>query len=86
LNVSPAASIRIQHLYVSQGHNFFGHHGGPAGQHPEVEGDEVGCVAGQGIRGDRFFGHKAGYKGQITFFAWEIFEALRCDPPPGART
>lgn len=76
-NVLPAASICIQHLYVSPGHNYFGHHGGPAGGHPVVECDEVECIAGQGIRGDRFFGHKENYKGQITLFAWEVFEKLR---------
>jgi MOSC domain-containing protein YiiM len=36
----------------------------------------IECVAGQGIRGDRFFNYKADYKGQITFFASEVFEGL----------
>ena len=35
------------------------------------------CVAGRGIRGDRFFDFKENYKGQITFFSLEVFEALR---------
>lgn len=34
------------------------------------------CVAGRGIRGDRFFDFKANYKGQITFFASEVFTAI----------
>ena len=33
-------------------------------------------VAGPGIRGDRFFDYKKDYKGQITFFAMEVLEAL----------
>jgi len=39
--------------------------------------DFIECVAGRGIRGDRFFDYKENYKGQITFFALEVFDALR---------
>jgi MOSC domain-containing protein YiiM len=31
-------------------------------------------VAGRGIMGDRYFDHKENYKGQITFFASEVYE------------
>ncbi|MBI5387244.1 MAG: molybdenum cofactor biosysynthesis protein [Verrucomicrobia bacterium] len=69
--------IRVCHLFISPGHNFFGHHGQPAGEHPIFEVEQVECVAGHGLRGDRFFDFKPDYKGQITFFAMEVFEALR---------
>lgn len=69
--------IRIEHLFISPGHNFFGHHGGPAGEHEIVAVDAIECVAGHGLRGDRFFDYKPDYKGQIAFFAMEVFEALR---------
>ena len=69
--------IRIEHLFISPGHNFFGHHGQPAGKHPIVPAERIECVAGRGIRGDRFFDYKENYKGQITFFAMEVLEALR---------
>jgi MOSC domain-containing protein YiiM len=68
--------IEILHLYVSPGHNFFGHHEQPAGRNPVLEVPEVECVTGQGIRGDRFFGFKPDYKGQITFFAHETYLRL----------
>lgn len=61
----------IRHLYRSPGHNYRGHHGGPAGQHPIVEVEAIECVAGRGIVGDRYFDFKPDYKGQITFFEWE---------------
>lgn len=64
------------HIYVSPGHNYFGHHGKPAGQHPTSEVEAVECVAGSGLRGDRFFDFKDDYKGQVTFFAAEVFEAM----------
>ena len=66
----------ILHLYISPGHNFFGHHGGEPDEHPTIEVPRIDCVAGHGIRGDRFFDYKANYKGQITFFALEVFEEL----------
>lgn len=69
-------TIEILHLYLSAGHNFFGHHGQPPGEMPIVETDSVDCVAGRGLRGDRFFDYKEDYKGQITFFAWEVYEDL----------
>jgi MOSC domain-containing protein YiiM len=68
--------VKIRHLYLSPGHNFFGHHGQPAGKHPNVEVSEIECVAGRGVKGDRFFDFKDDYKGQITFFAQEIFASL----------
>jgi hypothetical protein len=65
--------MKICRLFISSGHNFFGHHGQPAGENPTVEVAEVECVAGQGLIGDRFFGFKENYKGQITFFSSEVF-------------
>jgi MOSC domain-containing protein YiiM len=58
-------------LYRSPGHNFVGHHGGQAGTHPMVAAEELRCVAGRGIEGDRFLDHKPDYRGQVTFFALE---------------
>jgi MOSC domain-containing protein YiiM len=68
---------RIRHLFISPGHNFYGHQGQPAGEHPMIEVGQIECVAGHGVRGDRFFDYKEDYKGQITFFAWETLAALR---------
>ncbi len=68
--------MKILHLFISPGHNFFGHHGQPAGKSPILSVNEIRCVAGRGIEGDRFFDHKENYKGQITFFAMEVFLAL----------
>lgn len=68
--------MQICGLFISPGHNFFGHHGGPAGHHLAVAVEQLECVAGRGVRGDRFFDYAPDYKGQITFFSLEIFEAL----------
>ena len=70
------AAARIRHLYISPGHNYFGHHEKPAGTHPTLEVPEVHCVAGQGLEGDRFFGFKENYKGQATIFAYKTYRQL----------
>jgi MOSC domain-containing protein YiiM len=66
----------VRGLFLSPGHNYFGHHGREAGIHPLSEAREVECVAGRGIRGDRFFNHKPNYEGQITFFSGEVFDEV----------
>jgi MOSC domain-containing protein YiiM len=71
--------IQIVHLYVSPGHNYFGHHGRAPGQHRMEEREEIACVAGHGIEGDRFYDFREDYKGQVTFFASEIYDKLCAD-------
>ena len=66
----------VVRLFISPGHNFFGHHERAAGEHPTVEVNAVECVAGKGLLGDRFFDFKSDYKGQITFFSAEVFDDL----------
>ena len=69
--------MQVSELFISPGHNFVGHHGQPAGEHPIVSVRRIECVAGRGILGDRYFDHRPDYKGQITFFALEVMEALK---------
>ena len=71
--------IRVEQLFISPGHNFVGHHGQPPGANPIVAMSEVECVAGRGLRGDRYFDREENHKGQITFFSLEVFEALRLE-------
>lgn len=68
--------MKVRHLFISPGHNFFGHHEQPPGNHPTIEVAEIECVAGRGIKGDRFFDFKEDYKGQATFFSQEVFSAM----------
>ena len=66
----------IEQIFTSPGHNYFGHYGHPPDQFPLEEQREIECVAGHGIRGDRFFDYKDDYKGQVTFFSRDIFDDL----------
>lgn len=69
--------VILRHLYRSPGHDFFGRHGQAPENHGIEECDEFELVAGSGIRGDRFFGYKPDYKGQITFFNQAWVESAR---------
>ena len=66
----------IRQIFISPGHNYFGHHGKPPDDYKLVEVPRIECVAGHGIRGDRFYDYREDYKGQITFFSFEVFEKL----------
>ena len=66
----------ILHIFIAPGHSFAGRYGMEPADQPMVEVPQVECVAGSGLRGDRYFGHKPDYKGQVTFFAFETHEAM----------
>jgi MOSC domain-containing protein YiiM len=68
--------MQIRQIFISPGHNYFGHHGRAPDDHPLVEVEQIECVAGHGIRGDRFYDYRDDYKGQITFFSLEVFKEL----------
>jgi MOSC domain-containing protein YiiM len=68
--------VLIRQIFISPGHNYFGHYGQAPDDYPLKEVDRIECVAGHGIRGDRFYDYKQDYKGQITFFSKEIFDGL----------
>jgi MOSC domain-containing protein YiiM len=66
----------VRQIFISRGHNYFGHHGKPPDNFPLLEVSRIECIAGHGIRGDRFYDYRDNYKGQITFFSSEIFQHL----------
>lgn len=51
-------------IFISPGHNFFGHHERTAGPHPTISVTVVERVGGEGFFRDRFFGFKENYKEQ----------------------
>ncbi|MCX6866822.1 MAG: molybdenum cofactor biosynthesis protein MoaE [Verrucomicrobia bacterium] len=64
-------------IWISPGNDFRGHHGMARGEHGIVGLSEVACVAGMGLRGDRYFGYKPDFKGQVTFFDAAAVDAVR---------
>lgn len=78
--------MTIEQIFTSSGHNFVGHHDQPPGEFPLEEQSEIECLAGRGIRGDRFFDFKKDYQGQVTFFAREVFDELVREFGVGAKS
>ena len=66
----------IRQIFISPGHNYFGHHGRAPDDYPLLEVERIECIAGHGIRGDRYYDYSENYQGQITFFSAEVFESL----------
>lgn len=75
--MASTSQLKVEQLFISPGHNYFGHHDQPPGEHPTLALKKVECVAGQGLFGDRFFGFRENYQGQVTFLAAEVFEEVR---------
>ena len=71
--------IELMHLFVSEGHNYVGRHGKGSLDHGIEDSDVIECVAGRGIRGDRYFDHRDNYKGQITFFDYAVYEEVKME-------
>jgi MOSC domain-containing protein YiiM len=71
--------VTIHHIFISPGHNYFGRPKDGPGDHATVDVVEVEAVAGQGLTGDRYFGVAAHYDAQVTFVAWEVFQALQAE-------
>ncbi len=68
--------VTIHHLYISPGHNYFGHRAGMAGTQPTYDVAAVAVKAGAGLVGDRFFGRGVAFDGHVTFLAWEVVQLL----------
>jgi hypothetical protein len=76
ISVVVRTDFDIRHLFISAGHNYFGRHEKPPGDYAIIEVQRIQCVTAKGIAGDRFFGFKKRYKGQITFFEEEVYQDL----------
>ncbi|MEI6175624.1 MAG: molybdenum cofactor biosynthesis protein MoaE [Verrucomicrobiota bacterium] len=73
----PAWHARLVEIWISPGNDFRGHHGESRGENGILGLSEVGCVAGMGLKGDRYFGYKPDFKGQVTFFDADAVDAVR---------
>lgn len=71
-----ATALTLHRIFIAEGHSYFGRHGRGSVPQPIHEVAAVECVAGRGLRGDRFFDHQPDYKGQVTLFSAEVFAGL----------
>lgn len=69
--------ITIEGIWISPGHDFKGRFGKGRLNNGVVPCESITCTAGKGIVGDRYYGFKDDYKGQITFFSDEVATAMQ---------
>jgi MOSC domain-containing protein YiiM len=74
---SPEWKAELRHIFISAGHDYWGRQGEGRMQHGITSPPEIECEAGMGLRGDRYFGVRPGYKGQVTFFDAGVVEEVR---------
>ena len=73
----PEWQAELRAIYLSEGHDFRGRHGLERMDHGINRVDQVECVAGMGLRGDRYFGYREDFKGQVTFFDAATVDSVR---------
>lgn len=67
----------LRHIFISAGHDYYGRQGEGRMQHGVTAPVEIECVAGMGLRGDRYFGMRPDSNGQVTFFDATVVEEVR---------
>ena len=75
--VIPVWQAELSEIWISEGNDFRGRHEQGRLDHGIRGVSEVECVAGMGLRGDRYFGYKPDFKGQVTFFDAAAVQAVR---------
>ena len=73
----PVWDAELLEIWISEGNDYRGRHQQDRLQHRIHSPPTVECVAGMGLRGDRYFGYRPDYKGQVTFFEAATVEAVR---------
>lgn len=73
----PWTHAKLLHIYVSPGHDYWGKKGEGRMSHGIRDVSSAECVAGKGIVGDRYYGYRANFRGQVTFFEQAVVEGIR---------
>lgn len=77
VDAAPEWNADLLEIWISEGNDFRGRHEKGRLEHPVRSVSEVACVAGMGLRGDRYFGYKPDFKGQVTFLDAAAVDAVR---------
>jgi MOSC domain-containing protein YiiM len=67
---------QIEHIFISQDHNFVGHFNSEPGQNPTIRKESVKLISGKGIEGDRYSIRESDHRKQITFFDMDVADKL----------
>lgn len=74
---APTLDARLLEIIISPGHDYWGRQGQGRLQSGVIQCQEIECVAGKGLRGDRYFGYRENFKGQVTFFDHTVYERIK---------
>ena len=75
LTNSPA--IEIVRIFISSGHDYWTPEGEECLKHGIEELTEVECIAGRGLRGDRYSTGESNRMGQVTFISANAIQEIR---------
>lgn len=68
--------ILIHEIYLSEGHDFKGRFGKERLRHAIRSVPNAEAVEGKGLVGDRYFGYKDNFKGQLTLISEECIQEV----------
>lgn len=75
LTTSP--TMEVVRIFISPGHDYWTKEGEECLTHGIEEVTEVECIAGKGLRGDRYSTGKSNRMGQVTFISENAIEEIR---------
>lgn len=70
-------AAQVIEIIISPGHDYWVKRGEPPLQHGATSVASVDCLAGLGLRGDRYAQKRQNHKGQVTFIAWQTIADIR---------
>jgi molybdopterin synthase catalytic subunit len=76
-DVVPEWRAELLEIWISAGNDFRSRHDKDRLHHETRSVPEIDCVAGMGLRGDRYFGYRENFKGQVTFLDADAVQAVR---------
>ncbi len=68
---------QVREIIVSLGHDYWVKRGELPLQHGATSVTSVDCLAGRGLRGDRYARKRSEHKAQVTFIAWHSIQEVR---------
>lgn len=75
----PSWEAELVAIYLSPGHDYWGRQGEGRMQSGIRAVEEVVCLAGRGLAGDRYLDYRKDFKGQVTFFDAAVVEEIRAE-------
>lgn len=68
---------QVIEIIISPGHDYWVKRGELPLQHGATSVPSVDCLAGLGLRGDRYTQKRKNHKGQVTFISWQTIVEIR---------